>query len=48
MQDPRIDVQNEGAKTVLYFIYPEGASMVEAEAEIFVCWFSMTQENVNI
>ena len=48
MKDPRIDVQNEGAKTVLHFIYPEGASMVDAEGKIFVCWFSLTQENANV
>ena len=43
-QGPRIDFQSEGAKIVLYLVFPGGASVVGAGGEIFVFWFSRTQE----
>ena len=38
-QGPRIDIQNEGAKIVLYLASPGGASIVDAGEEDFLFWF---------
>ena len=44
-QDPRIDFQIEGAKIVLYLVFPRGAPLVDAGGENFVYLFARTQEN---